>query len=116
MSQRYKMPPVNLTDFKAKKAEEGAVRIEAGTKTFVILPPEMMSDDVYSEFIKLEQSPEQIVDQARMLMGDDYDEFVDAGGSAILLLSIIGEAAKERGKAASAQGADPGESGASSSS
>ena len=111
MSQRYKLPPVNLTDFKAKKAEEGAVRIKAGTKTFVVLPPEMMSDDVYSEFIKLEQNPEQIVDQARMLMGADYDEFVAAGGSAILLLSIIGETAKTRRQD---QGVDTGESGASS--
>jgi hypothetical protein len=111
VSQRYKNPPVNLTDFKAKKAEEGAVRIKAGTKTFLVMPPELMGDDQYLEFIKLEGTPESIVDQAHMLMGDRYDEFVEAGGSAILLLSIIAEAGEVR---AETQGVDPGGSGASS--
>lgn len=110
MSQRYKLPPVSLADFKAKKAEEGAVRIEAGDRVFVVLPPELMADDTYSEFIKYEGSPESIVDQARLLMGAEYEEFVAAGGSAILLLSVIAEA----GQAKNGQGADVGESGASS--
>lgn len=111
MSQRYKLPPVNLNDYKAKKAEEGAVRIKVGTRTFVVLPPELMSDDTYTEFIRLEGQHESIVDQARILMGDEYDEFVAAGGSAILLLTVIAEAGTER---RNGQGADTGESGASS--
>lgn len=114
MSQRYKPPPFNLTDYKAKKADEGAVRITAGDREFVVLPPELMDDDTYTKFVKLEGSVETVVEQARMLMGDDeYAAFVEAGGSAMLLLSMIAESSSQW---SDAQGASPGESVASSTS
>jgi hypothetical protein len=45
------------------------------------------------------------------MMMDDYDDFVELGGSAMLLLTIIQETTKAID---AAQGADSGEDGASS--
>lgn len=110
MSKRYKIPPINLTDYKAKKAEEGAVPIVVGDRTFYVRPSELMSDAEYEAYNAVKG--EDIVAQARLMMVD-YDDFVAAGGSAILLLSIVKDHMEAQ---AAAQGVEPGESEASSTS
>lgn len=110
MSQRYRIPPVNLADFKAAKAEEGSIPIVADGRTFYVRPILTMSDEDYLAFRKVKGA--DIVAQARLMM-DDYDAFVAAGGSAALLLAIVKEHADQ---ITSVQGLDPGESGASTTS
>lgn len=89
------MPPkkrhvhqVKLTDFKARKADEGAIEIEddAG-EIYRIDPPELWPDEI----TRMSQD-EDTIGVARALIGDDrYDAFTAAGGNAMLLMSIIGE-------------------------
>lgn len=108
MSQRYRTPPVDLADFKARKATEGAIPIVADGRTFYVRPPELMTD---GEYVRMQEvKGADIVAQARLMM-DDYDDFVAAGGSAVLLLGIVKEHAEAR---TAEQGVDPGGSVASS--
>lgn len=91
---------VKLTDFKAKKADEGAIEIEADDgKIFRVDPPELWDDDV-AEL----QSAGDTVGLAHALIGDEYPDYIAAGGNAMLLMSIIAEV----------HGVDVGESKASS--
>lgn len=92
---------VKLTDFKAKKADEGAVEIEADDgEIYRIDAPEVWSDEI----AELAQSEDQVA-VARALIGEDrYDAFVAAGGTAMLVMAIVSEA----------HGIQPGESSASS--
>ena len=108
MSKRYKVPPVDLADYKAKKAEEGAIPIRANGSTFYVRPVECLTDDEYFSYSKAKG--DDIVGQARIMI-DDYDGFVAAGGSAMLLLSIVKDHVE---RVAAEQGVDPGESPASS--
>lgn len=112
MSKRYKIPPVNFQDFKAKRKEEGAIPVVMpdgdGERTFYVLPPDLLGDDQIKDFFRLEG--EDPVAQARMMM-EDYDDFVELGGSAMLLLTIIQETTAAID---AAQGADSGEDAASS--
>lgn len=80
---------VKLSDFKAKKADEGAIEIEVDDGTiFKIEPPELWSDEITT----MSQNDDNI-GVARALIGPDrYDAFVAAGGNAMLLMAIIGEA------------------------
>lgn len=99
MSKRHKIPPVNLADFKAKKAEEGQIPVDTGGRVFYIKSPLTLSDD---DFRTLTTGDDPIA-SARLLV-DDYDEFVAAGGSAALVGAIVSEQDLE----------DVGEDGASS--
>ena len=105
-----KYAPINLSDFKAKIAEEDAIPVIAGDRTFYIRPVHLLTD---AEFKAMQDSDDNdIVGQARLLV-DDYDAFVAAGGSAVLVEAIIKAAAKQH---AADQGVDSGGSGASSTS
>lgn len=86
MSKRHKHPPVNLADFKAKKAEEGQIPVIAGDRTFYIKSPLTLSDD---DFRTLTSGDDPIA-SARLLV-DDYDGFVAAGGSAALVGAIVND-------------------------
>ena len=107
MSKRYKHAPVNLSDFRDKLEEEGTIPVEAGGRTFKIRPPELLTDEDYKRF---NASDDPIV-QASIIV-DDYPAFVEAGGTALLVGLILSEAIKTQ----EAQGVEPGESGASSTS
>jgi hypothetical protein len=111
MSKRYKMPPVDFQDFLDKEEVEGAIPFTLGGREFVLKPPTLLPDDRAREFLQLEGVDAEA--QARILMGDDYDEFVAKGGNALALMKFISQqlAAQE-----AAQGADSGESEASSTS
>lgn len=108
MSKRYKHAPVNLSDFKDKIEEEGTIPVEAGGRTFKIRPPELLSDDEFKRFVASDDE----VEQASILL-DDYPGFAEAGGTAMLVGLILSEAIEAQKQA---QGVDPGESGASSTS
>lgn len=99
--------PINFDEFKAKIAAESGREITAGGKTFHIVPPELMTDEQYAAFTSTDDA--DLVGQARLMI-DDYDGFVAAGGSAVLLGLLIGELQAE---AAEGQGVDSGESPAS---
>ncbi len=108
MSKRHKIPPVNLQDFKDKLYKDGAIPVVTDAGTFYIKPPELLTDADWDTFSK---SDDEMV-QAKLLV-DDYDGFVAAGGSAILVGVLIEEQAKADKQE---QGADQGEEGASSAS
>lgn len=80
---------VKLSDFKAEKADEGAIEIEDDNgEIYHIDPPELWSDDITA----LNDADDNIGVARALIGGDDqYEKFVAAGGSAMLLLSIIGD-------------------------
>lgn len=93
---------VVLSDYKAKRRDEGAVEIETEDgQVFRIDPPELWPDDIQENL----QSGNNIA-IARALIGERYDDFVASGGSANLLVGVLG----------SVHGVSVGESSASSSS
>lgn len=96
---------VVFADFKARKEDEGATDIEMPNGLIVHVPPADLWSD---EAIKMVTSGNRdVVALARAVLGDElYDQFVDAGGTAAALNSIL----EER------HGATVGESAASSSS
>lgn len=96
------MSRVKLSEYKERKRAEGGVEVEADDGTvFVVDPPELWSDEV----LELSQAGDNFA-AARGLLGDQYEAFTAAGGSAATLLGILKEA----------KGLDVGESQASSSS
>lgn len=104
MSQRH-VRTVKLSDYKAKKEEEGAIDLVMDDETVWRIPPAELWPDAVGEMLA-KQDP---LGAARALVeatGKNYAEFVAAGGSAAIVLSVVGEE----------QGMDVPESGASSSS
>lgn len=96
---------VRLSDFKAKKRDEGAIIIEADDGTeFRVEPPELWSDDI----LTMSADRARVVEMATAMLGgeEEYSRFVAAGGSAAVLSAIV----------ADEHGLDVGESAASSSS
>lgn len=75
---------VKVSDYKAKKADEGSIEIEMDDGTVYKVPPvELWSDAV------LMMSESDPVGCARAVMGAEYDAFVNAGGGAALMLGIV---------------------------
>lgn len=60
----------------------------ADGKTVMVCPPQRWTDDVLA-------AGSDNVKAAKLLIGDQYDAFVKAGGSASILMAIIQEDAKE---------------------
>lgn len=76
---------VKLSDYKDRKADEGAIEIETDDgQVWRVAPPELWPDDVLSLAER-----DDSVGAARLLIGERYDEFVKAGGSAMLVMSIV---------------------------
>lgn len=78
---------INLQDFKERKDREGRIEIETGEggPVFTIPPPEVWSDDVIDGTLN-------DVEVARALIGEDrYPEYIEAGGTALMLAAIIAE-------------------------
>lgn len=90
----------NLQDFKAGKADEGAILIEADGRTFKVPPPLLWSDEVTEAATRGQAS---FVGEA-LLGSDDFAAFRAAGGTGTILMAMISEV----------HGADVGESSASS--
>lgn len=110
MSKRHKHPPVNLRDFLDRQEREGCVPVQGTSETWLVRPPQLLSDDDYRAFVASDDE----VEQAKLMMGEaDYEAFVADGGSAMILGMILAEALEAE---QAEQGASAGESGASSSS
>lgn len=80
---------VVLSDFKAKKRDEGAIEIEAEDGTvYRIDPPELWPDEA-----AVAAQAEDVVGLATALIGgpEKYQEFVAAGGSAAIVSSVLAE-------------------------
>lgn len=105
MSQRTSPRRVVLADFKAAKELEGAIDIETPDgQVFRIPPPALISDELLARSRTAADDPIGFV--TALLGADAYEKFKAAGGSAAVALAIFQEE----------QGADVGESSASSSS
>lgn len=83
---------VVLADFKAKKEQEGAIDIETDAGVFTIPPPELWPDEA------IEQMDSDPVAASKALLGDRYTEFVAAGGSAALIMAIVGDEVGDPGE------------------
>lgn len=79
---------VKLTDFKAKKADEGAVEIETDDgEIYRVDPPELWDDSI----TEMSQNDDNI-GVARALIGPDrYAAFIAAGGNAMVVMSILAD-------------------------
>jgi hypothetical protein len=75
---------VKLSDFRERKRAQGTVEIEADDGTvFKVDPPELWPDEV--NFAR------NNVAAAKIILGDQYEAFIAAGGTALLLVGIVGE-------------------------
>lgn len=75
-----------LTDYKDRQRENEII-IETEGGNFTIPPPELWTDEILEVVEKGDAIP-----SARVLLGDRYDAFVDAGGSAALVMAIVKDA------------------------
>lgn len=64
-------------------AERPPIEIEADGQTFTVPPPELWPD------VAIEQATTDPIAAARALLGDQYDAYRQAGGSAALLFYIV---------------------------
>lgn len=77
------MGKYKLADVVAEIAEKHpSIVIEAGEDVFEVAPPQLWSDEI------IENGTDPVA-TARLLLGERYDAFVAAGGSAIVLAHIL---------------------------
>lgn len=110
-----KAPIVNLADFKKKLEEEHSLVIRTPDGDFRYRGPQLLSDDEMLRMTALEESeePDAAVEVARIMV-DDYDGFVEAGGSLTILMEIVAAEARSRRAGDDDDVDDSGESEASS--
>jgi hypothetical protein len=88
MSQRKGPTRIKLADFKAAKAEEGKIIIEADDGTEFVIPPAILWPDE----VNVLAVQGRHVEAARLVLGEDvYDKFVAAGGNAQILGAVVRE-------------------------
>lgn len=89
MSKRSGPTKVKLADFKERKAEEGAIDVEAEDgQVFRIPPPELWPDEVG----ELARTGDLVALAVAVLGGEDrFEAFKAAGGTATLLNAIVGD-------------------------
>jgi uncharacterized Zn ribbon protein len=94
-ARRTSRTRINLEAWTLEKIEAGALEIEAGDRVFVVPPIQVWPDGASTALID-----GRVADAIRLVMGDDdYQAFVDAGGSATMVATMLEET----------QGADAGE-------
>lgn len=87
MSKRTGPAKVKLSDFKERKEIEGAIDVEMDDgQVFRFPPPELWPDEFTRT--RKDMAPEE---QARALLGEQFDAFIAAGGTIMLALSIVGD-------------------------
>lgn len=77
----------NLQDYKASKADEGAVFIDAGGRTFRVPPPLLWGDDV----TEAARTGQAVAFGESLLGAEDFAAFRAAGGTGTLLMSMVNE-------------------------
>ncbi|MGE3811526.1 MAG: hypothetical protein AB7I24_08245 [Candidatus Nanopelagicales bacterium] len=76
---------ISLEAWKAEQIEESGLEIEAADRVFVIPPIQVWPDGASDALIA-----GRVADACRIVMGDeDYQAFVDAGGSGTMLASML---------------------------
>lgn len=80
------------------EAEHPPIVIRAGAQTFKVLPPQLWPDEA------VELATIDPVGAARAVMPDGYDDFVDAGGSAAVLMQIVNKTVGDLGKSSTRGG------------
>ncbi len=81
----------NLADFRKKAEEEYSIVIETPDgKRYRYRGPQLLGDDEMRQLLDLQASddPRANLEAARLML-DDYDGFVDSGGSMGLLQEIV---------------------------
>lgn len=82
MSKRYQLSQVVAE----LREDRPGIEIEAdGGAVFRVPPPELWPD------LAIDKASSDPIAAARVLLGDQYNEFTEAGGSAALLFHIIGQ-------------------------
>lgn len=99
--------PIDVDQFIDNLRLERGRELRLSGKVFHLVPPELMSDEAYEQFAEIDDA--DVIAQARLMI-DDYDGFVAAGGSAMILCQIVAKIAEDE---QAEQGATPGESAAS---
>ncbi len=79
--------PFDLDSFKAKLQRDRAKAFTLGGRTFHTTVPELLTDEEFAS-MQAALDGEDLVAQARCMI-DDYDGFVAAGGSAMLLVEFV---------------------------
>ena len=86
--KRYKLSAV----VNEIRAEHPDIEIETDDgQVFVVPPAQLWSDE---QIKQIQNSGENALIMARALLGDEYDKFVAAGGTAALLAHIVAESGK----------------------
>lgn len=86
MAATPKRRVVRLADWVEAQRTEAAIDIVTDTETFTIDPPHLWPDAALARALVGDT-----LGVARALLGDRYEAFVAAGGSAAMLDKIIGE-------------------------
>jgi hypothetical protein len=88
MSQREGPRRVVLTDYRDTKEREGAVDVELPDGTTLRIPPPVMWPE---EVAKLKTGDhDDLVKGCALILGDDgWERWVAAGGTSVLLMSMI---------------------------
>ena len=77
---------VVLSDYKAKKMDEGAIDLQLDDGTTVTVPPAQ----VWADDVMVCASAGDLIGAGIALLGkDEYDHFVRAGGSGALLSALV---------------------------
>lgn len=88
----YSTPPINFAQFCEKIEQEKAVPVEMPDGTiYKVRPPELLPDAAFDRVVAGDLDEEVL-----HLLMPDYDKFAAAGGSRILLASIIAQAVTDR--------------------
>ena len=91
MSKNTSPRRIKIADYKASKADEGAIILEDDNGREYRIPPRAIWSDELLNRIK-NVDAEDPVAQARALLGDEeYDAFHAGGGEAMMVSSIIDE-------------------------
>jgi hypothetical protein len=97
---------VNLAAYKAEKQAEHGIEIEGENgEVFRVDPPHLWPDEVLEQLDTAGGLSTGTVRVARALLGDQYDAFVAAGGSAALLSMIVED--QVRGALGESQASSP---------
>ncbi len=91
MSKKAGKVHIKLSDYKERKAEEGAIYVDLDDgSTFRIPPPDVWPDEFYKKVRTDDDFAKDEEAQARMLVGDDdFDRFLANGGTVRLFHSLV---------------------------
>ena len=84
-------PIVSLADYKAKKEEQGSVPIDIGDGDVIYTRSPWSLPDEDMKALAKADTLDDVETVARIILGDNFDRFIAAGGTSTLLASILDE-------------------------